>query len=175
MGKTVTAAGLVLYASGYVLYVYTLAQTYRTGTPNGTALSVLAAQAWILGPAGFAPFILFGVPLGVPESWIETGALHFFFLGWALPIALAGALLVARSLEWTPDAGRSDAGDGGGGRGLVPASALPSARGPSSPGTSRCSRSESGSSFRISRGRRYCTARDTRSSSRSGASPCSRS
>ncbi|WP_254612601.1 hypothetical protein [Haloterrigena gelatinilytica] len=132
MGKTVTATGLVLYAAGYALYVYTLARTYRAGTPNGTALSVLVAQVWILGPASFAPFILFGVPLSVPEPWIETGALHFFFLGWALPIALAGSLLVARSLKWTPDAGRSDAGDGGGGRGLVPASALPSVVGPRS-------------------------------------------
>ncbi|UTF53137.1 hypothetical protein [Natronosalvus rutilus] len=93
MGKTVTGTGLVLYAAGYLLYVYTLTKTYRAGTSNGTALSVLVAQLWILGPAGFAPFILFGVPLGIPEPWIETGALHFFFLGWALPIALAGVLL----------------------------------------------------------------------------------
>jgi len=68
------------------------------------ALSALVAQLWILGPASFAPFILFGVPLGIPDPWIETGALHFFFLGWALPIALAGLLLVvARSLEWSPE------------------------------------------------------------------------
>ncbi|WP_249038835.1 hypothetical protein [Haloterrigena salifodinae] len=131
MGKTVTAVGLVLYAAGYVLYMYTIVRTYRAGTPNGTALSVLVAQVWILGPASFAPFILFGVPLGIPEPWIETGALHFFFLGWALPIALAGSLLVARSLEWFPGAA---GGDGGEGRteGLVPATHLPSVVGPRS-------------------------------------------
>ncbi|WP_242695663.1 hypothetical protein [Halomontanus rarus] len=129
MGKTVTAIGLVLYAAGYVLYVYTLVRTYRVGTPNGTALSVLVAQLWILGPAGFAPFIVFGVPLGIPEPWIETGALHFFFTGWALPIALAGSLLVARTLEWTPGTARDD--DGGGHvDGLVPAANLSSVVGP---------------------------------------------
>jgi|GEM_PF-317283 hypothetical protein len=131
MGKTVTAIGLVLYAAGYVLYIYTLARTYWAGTPNGTALSVLVAQLWILGPASFAPFILFGVPLGIPDPWIETGALHFFFLGWALPIALAGLLLVARSLEWSPGTAR---GDGSDSRvdGLVPPKRLPSAVGPKS-------------------------------------------
>ncbi|ADB63117.1 hypothetical protein Htur_4300 (plasmid) [Haloterrigena turkmenica DSM 5511] len=129
MGKTVTAVGLVLYAAGYVLYIYTLVRTYRAGTPNGTALSVLVAQVWILGPASFAPFILFGVPLGVPEPWIETGALHFFFLGWALPIALAGSLLVARSLEWAPETERRNGSDGPVG-GLVPATHLPSVVGP---------------------------------------------
>jgi len=121
----------VLYAAGYVLYIYTLARTYWAGTPNGTALSVLVAQLWILGPASFAPFILFGVPLGIPDPWIETGALHFFFLGWALPIALAGLLLVARSLEWSPGTAR---GDGSDSRvdGLVPPKRLPSAVGPKS-------------------------------------------
>ncbi|TYL37452.1 hypothetical protein CV102_17375 [Natronococcus pandeyae] len=123
MGKTVTAVGLVLYAAGYVLYVYTLFRTYRSGTPNGTALSVLVAQVWILGPAGFAPFILFGVPLGIPEQWIEAGALHFFFMGWALPIALAGSLLVARSLEWPGT-------DHPRGHGLVPAEGVPAVIGP---------------------------------------------
>lgn len=124
MGKTVTGTGLVLYAAGYVLYVYTLYRTYRAGTSNGTALSVLVAQLWILGPAGFAPFILFGIPLGIPDPWIETGALHFFFLGWALPIALAGSLLVSRSLKWAPETVRDDDGEG---RvdGLVPADRLP--------------------------------------------------
>ncbi|TYL38031.1 hypothetical protein CV102_14875 [Natronococcus pandeyae] len=128
MGRTVTAVGLVLYAAGYVLYVYTLVQTYRAGTPNGTALSVLVAQGWILGPAGFAPFILFGVPLGIPEQWIETGALHFFFMGWALPIALAGSLLVARSLEWPGNGDDTDAG--GSVAGLVPVENVPSVVGP---------------------------------------------
>ncbi|SER88672.1 hypothetical protein SAMN04489841_4827 [Natrinema salaciae] len=131
MGKTVTATGLLLYAAGYVLYVYTLARTYRAGTPNGTALSVLVAQLWILGPASFAPFILFGVPLGIPDPWIETGALHFFFLGWALPVALAGALLVTRSLEWAPEAARGDGGDGRV-EGLVPADDIPAVVGPTS-------------------------------------------
>ncbi|MFC6766435.1 hypothetical protein [Natrinema soli] len=131
MGKTVTAIGLVLYAAGYVLYIYTLAQTYRAGTPSGTALSVLVAQLWILGPASFAPFILFGMPLGIPDPWIETGALHFLFIGWALPIALAGSLLVACTLEWPHGTAR---GDGGDSRvdGLVPAKRLPSAVGPKS-------------------------------------------
>jgi len=141
MGKTVTAIGLVLYAAGYVLYIYTLARTYWAGTPNGTALSVLVAQLWILGPASFAPFILFGVPLGIPDPWIETGALHFFFLGWALPIALAGLLLVARSSRVVPGTAR---GDGSDSRvdGLVPRSVSrrPSDRSPSSPGTSRSRR-----------------------------------
>ncbi|MBZ6496846.1 hypothetical protein [Natrinema longum] len=131
MGTTVTALGLGLYAAGYVLYVYTLARTYRAGTSNGTALSILVAQLWILGPASFAPFILFGVPLGIPDPWIETGALHFFFLGWALPVALAGSLLVARSLEWAPGADGGDAGDDRV-AGLVPSTALPSALGPRS-------------------------------------------
>jgi len=43
MGKTVTAIGLVLYAAGYVLYIYTLARTYWAGTPNGTALGARRA------------------------------------------------------------------------------------------------------------------------------------
>ncbi|MFC6719012.1 hypothetical protein ACFQGT_20410 [Natrialbaceae archaeon GCM10025810] len=126
MGKTVTATGLVLYAAGYVLFVYTLARTYRDGAPNGTALSVLVAQLWILGPASFAPFILFGVPLGVPEAWIEIGALHFFFLGWALPIALAGGLLVTSSLEWSPETGRTEGGVDDAVGGLVPETRIPS-------------------------------------------------
>ncbi|WP_265109876.1 hypothetical protein [Halosolutus halophilus] len=122
MGRTVTGTGLALYAAGYVLYVYTLARTYLAGTSNGTALSVLAAQGWILGPAAFAPFILFGIPLGIPEPWIETGALHFFFLGWGLPIALAGALLFVSPRE-RPGADASVAG-------LVPATGVPSVVGP---------------------------------------------
>ncbi|WP_254766707.1 hypothetical protein [Salinilacihabitans rarus] len=120
MGRTVTAAGLLLYAVGYLLYVASLVRAYRAGTPNGTALWVLVAQAWILGPAGFAPFILFGVPLGIPDAWIETGALHFFFLGWALPVALAGALLYVGSREGPTD------GAGYGGHPLVPDGGVPS-------------------------------------------------
>ncbi len=99
MGRTVTGVGLALYAGGYLLYAYTLVRTYLGGTPNGTALSILVAQIWVLAPASFAPFILFGVPLGVPNAWIETGALHFLFMGWALPIALAGSLLAFSPLE----------------------------------------------------------------------------
>lgn len=98
MGRAVTGTGLALYAGGYLCYVYNLVRTYRTGSRSGLALSVLVAQAWILGPAGFAPFILFGVPLGIPERWIEMGALHFFFMGWALPVALGGLALFSRNL-----------------------------------------------------------------------------
>jgi cytochrome c oxidase cbb3-type subunit 1 len=60
-------------------------------------LSVLVAQFWMLGPAGFAPFVLFGVEW-VDPAYIEDGALHFFFVGWALPIALAGLLVYFRNL-----------------------------------------------------------------------------
>ena len=98
MGRSVTGTGLALFAVGYLLYVYNLVRTYRAGSPSGLARWVLVAQAWILGPAGFAPFILFGVPLGIPERWIETGALHFFFMGWALPVALAGLAIFLRNL-----------------------------------------------------------------------------
>lgn len=97
MGKTVTATGLVLYAGGFALYLYDLVRTYRAGTGSGLALWVLAAQFWLLGPAGFAPFVLFGVDL-VQTAWIEQGALHFFFVGWALPVALAGVILFGRNL-----------------------------------------------------------------------------
>jgi len=85
MGRTVTATGLVLFATGFVLYLYNLVQTYRsTDSRSGIALSVLVAQFWMLGPAGFAPFVLFGVEW-VDPAYIEDGALHFFFVGWALP------------------------------------------------------------------------------------------
>ncbi|MGM0606179.1 MAG: hypothetical protein ACQETB_10995 [Halobacteriota archaeon] len=100
MGRTVTATGLVLFAIGYVLFVYNLVQTTRQGSSSGLSRSVLLAQAWILAPAGFAPFILFGVPIGIPESVIETGALHFFFMGWALPVVLAGMALYSRA-RWS--------------------------------------------------------------------------
>jgi cytochrome c oxidase cbb3-type subunit I len=98
LGRTVTGTGLLLFGIGYVVYVWNLVATYRRGRRSGLALSVLVAQAWILGPAGFAPFVLFGVPLGIPDPWIETGALHFFFMGWALPLALAGMALFMRNL-----------------------------------------------------------------------------
>jgi len=98
MGRTVTATGLVLFATGFALYLYNLVQTYRsTDSRSGIALSVLVAQFWMLGPAGFAPFVLFGVEW-VDPAYIEDGALHFFFVGWALPIALAGLLLYFRNL-----------------------------------------------------------------------------
>lgn len=103
LGQLVTAPGLVLYASGFVLYGYTLVRTYLAGTGSGLAQSVLIAQGWILGPASFAPFILFGVPLGIRSAWIEQGALHFFFLGWALPVAMAGLLLSVRTLSCASD------------------------------------------------------------------------
>ncbi len=98
MGRSVTGTGLALFAGGYVLYLANLVRTYRAGTRSGLARMVLVAQIWILGPAGFAPFILFGVPLGIEERLIETGALHFFFVGWALPVALAGLALWLRNL-----------------------------------------------------------------------------
>lgn len=98
LGRTVTGTGLALFAIGYGLYIANLIMTYRAGTPSALARWVLVAQAWILGPAGFAPFILFGVPLGIQERWIEMGALHFFFMGWALPVALAGLAIYARNL-----------------------------------------------------------------------------
>lgn len=98
MGQTVTTPGLTLYGAGFIMYAYNLAQTYRRGTPNRVARSILSAQVWILGPAVFAPFLLFGLPLGIKGAWVEQGALHFFFLGWALPIALGGLLVYFRNL-----------------------------------------------------------------------------
>jgi hypothetical protein len=98
MGRTVTATGLVLFASGFALYLYDLVRTYRAADSRpGIATSLLAAQFWLLAPAGFAPFVLFGVEW-VPPAFIEDGALHFFFVGWALPVALAGLLLYFRNL-----------------------------------------------------------------------------
>jgi hypothetical protein len=105
MGRTVTATGLVLFATGFALYLYNLVQTYRsTDSRSGIALSVLVAQFWMLGPAGFAPFVLFGVEW-VNPAYIEDGALHFFFVGWALPIALAGLLLYFRNLPALSEGG----------------------------------------------------------------------
>ncbi|MFB6354777.1 MAG: hypothetical protein ABEJ92_11915 [Halobacteriales archaeon] len=97
MGRTVTATGLVLYGAGFVLYVYNLVKTYLASSGPPLSLSLLVAQFWILGPAGFAPFVLFGVEW-VKPAYIEQGALHFFFMGWALPVALAGLLLTFRNL-----------------------------------------------------------------------------
>lgn len=105
LGRAVTAPGLVLYAIGFIMYGYALVRTYLAGTASGVAQSVLAAQVWILGPASFAPFILFGVPIGIDSAWIEQGALHFFFLGWALPIAMAGLLVTVRTLPCLHDEG----------------------------------------------------------------------
>lgn len=98
MGRTITASGLVLFAIGFALYLYNLVMTYRRAASRpGLATSILAAQFWMLGPAGFAPFVLFGVEW-VNPAYIEDGALHFFFMGWALPIALAGLILYFRNL-----------------------------------------------------------------------------
>jgi len=98
MGRTVTASGLVLFAIGFATYLYTLVKTYRAADERpALATSILAAQFWMLGPAGFAPFVLFGVEW-VDPAFIEDGALHFFFMGWALPIALAGLILFFRNL-----------------------------------------------------------------------------
>jgi hypothetical protein len=125
MGRTITATGLVLFAIGFVMYLYNLVQTYRaTDTRSGIATSLLAAQFWLLGPAGFAPFVLFGVEW-VRPAFIEDGALHFFFMGWALPIALAGLLLYFRNLPCLREGrfeltGRIDPTD------LLPDGAVPS-------------------------------------------------
>lgn len=104
MGRTITATGLVFFAIGYLMFFINLMMTFQSGSSSGLSWSVLLAQIWILGPAGFAPFILFGVPIGIPERSIEAGALHFFFMGWALPIALAGLAIYFRNL---PPAGKS--------------------------------------------------------------------
>ena len=98
MGRTITATGLVLFAIGFALYLYNLVMTYREAPERpGIATALLASQFWMLGPAGFAPFVLFGVEW-VSPAFIEDGALHFFFMGWALPIALAGVILYFRNL-----------------------------------------------------------------------------
>lgn len=107
MGRTVTATGLVFFAIGYLMFFGNLIKTFQAGTSSGLSWSVLVAQIWILGPAGFAPFILFGLPIGIPEPLIEAGALHFFFMGWALPIALAGLAIYFQNL---PGIGRSARG-----------------------------------------------------------------
>jgi len=121
LGRTVTGTGLGLFGAGYVIYVWNLVATYRRGQRSGLALSTLIAQAWILGPAGFAPFILFGIPLGIPDAWIETGALHFFFMGWALPLALAGMAVFLRNLPCVMRPGPSPTDPGG----LLPHETVP--------------------------------------------------
>jgi cytochrome c oxidase cbb3-type subunit 1 len=98
MGQTVTTPGLTLFGAGFLLYFYNLTRTYQRGVQSRVARSILTAQVWILGPAVFAPFLLFGLPLGINSAWVEQGALHFFFLGWALPIALSGLLVYFRNL-----------------------------------------------------------------------------
>lgn len=119
MGRSITATGLVLYATGFALYLYNLVRTYRgvdAENRSGAALTLLVSQFWLLGPAGFAPFVLFGIEW-VKPAYIEQGALHFFFVGWALPIVLVGVLLYARTLpcprmldahDDPPDAGAAD-------------------------------------------------------------------
>ncbi|MFB6171726.1 MAG: hypothetical protein ABEJ23_04280 [Haloarculaceae archaeon] len=125
MGRTVTATGLVLYAAGFVLYLYDLIRTYLAADQRpGVASSLLAAQFWMLGPAGFAPVVLFGVEW-VRPAFVEDAALHFFFVGWALPVALAGLVLYFRNLPCLREgrlglAGRVDPAD------LLPAGSVPS-------------------------------------------------
>ncbi|MHB9288294.1 hypothetical protein ACKVMT_14795 [Halobacteriales archaeon Cl-PHB] len=98
LGRSVTASGLVLFAIGFAMYLYNLLRTYRSASDrSGLATMLLSAQFWLLGPAGFAPFVLFGVEW-VDPAFIEDGALHFFFVGWALPIALVGSILFFRNL-----------------------------------------------------------------------------
>ena len=84
------------------------------------ATSVLAAQFWLLGPAGFAPFVLFGVEW-VDPAFIEDGALHLFFVGWALPISLAGLVLFARTRPGRRGVDDLDMSD------VLPADAVPTA------------------------------------------------
>ena len=112
MGRTVTMTGVVLFGSGYVLFLYTMIRTYLAGSRSGLALSVLSAQFWLLAPAGFAPFVIFGIEW-VDPALIERGALHWFFVGWALPIALGGLILFARNLS-CPVHGRPGRPDGEG-------------------------------------------------------------
>ena len=123
MGRSITATGLVLFATGFALYLYNLAVTYRSAASRpGLATSILAAQFWMLGPAGFAPFVLFGVEW-VSPAYIEDGALHFFFIGWALPIALVGVILAFRNLPCRR-AGNRELADSDG---LLPDGAIPTA------------------------------------------------
>lgn len=123
MGRSITATGLVLYAVGFIMYVYNMVKTYQAGASSGLSLSMLVAQFWILGPAGFAPFVIFGVEW-VDPAYIEQGALHWFFMGWALPIAFAGLLLFSRNLP-CPNAD-ADARAGLDLSDLLPANAIPS-------------------------------------------------
>lgn len=98
MGQSITGPGLVLYGAGFVVYAIDLFLTYRQGTKRQLARWLLAAQVWILGPAVFAPFIIYGFDLPLDAAWVEQGALHFFFMGWVLPVALAGLLVYLRAL-----------------------------------------------------------------------------
>ena len=124
MGRTVTAIGLVLFATGFAMYLYNLVRTYSAADSRPRiATSLLAAQFWMLGPAGFAPFVLFGVEW-VRPAFIEDGALHFFFVGWALPIALAGLLLYFRNLP-CPREGRLELADRVDPTDLLPDGAVP--------------------------------------------------
>ena len=86
-----TLGGLALYAVGYLVYLRSMIATYRTGTRSGPSLWLLLAQAWIIAPAALAPFVVFGL-LDTPPVILERAALHFFFLGWTLPVALTGLL-----------------------------------------------------------------------------------
>jgi cytochrome c oxidase cbb3-type subunit 1 len=90
--RAVTVSGLSLYTVGFVFYYYTLIQTYRLGIPSGSSLWLLIAQFWIVGPGFAAPLLLFEVGW-VRPTFLEQGLIHFFFMGWALPVLLIGISL----------------------------------------------------------------------------------
>lgn len=93
--RAVIVAGLGLYTIGFLLYYYTLIRTYVAGEPSGPALFLLVAQFWILGPGLAAPLLLFEVGW-VDPTFLEQGLVHFFFVGWALPVLLTGIVLHVR-------------------------------------------------------------------------------
>lgn len=109
MGRTITMTGIILFGTGYALFLYNLAKTYFAGSRSNLALSVLLSQAWLLAPAGFAPFVIFGIEW-VDPALIERGALHWFFMGWALPVVFSGLILYGRSLS-CPRHGRPGVAD----------------------------------------------------------------
>ena len=111
LAGTVTALGLLLYAAGFAVYLNGLVGAYRAGNRSGLGLWVLLAHGWIAAPVAFAPIVIYG-GLRVSPVLLEQAALHFFFLGWLLPVALVGLLAGARqSPAWaTRRRSRSDIG-----------------------------------------------------------------
>lgn len=109
LARTVTALGLLLYAAGFGLYLRGLVVAYRAGSRTGPGLWILLAHGWVAVPIVFAPVVIYG-GLGVSPAVLEQAALHFFFLGWLLPVALVGLLAGARqSTAWaTPRRHRSE-------------------------------------------------------------------